>query len=113
MGKWVATSLTECLAEKTGLKLAECLAKKTRLKKSACLEVLKILAETVTRELDRTGKVVLPGVCKFKTRVKPAAVSEGFPVAALQKSLVRSWSPSLRRGSAPPSRGGKTMHPRQ
>ena len=73
MGKRIATSLTTAPRGITITVIAECLAEKTGLKKSACLKVLKILAETVTREFDRAGNVVLPGVCMFKTRVKPAA----------------------------------------
>merc|ERR1712060_701517 len=52
--------------------LAEALAEGTELKKSECLKVLTSLAEVVTKEVKKTGKVTIPGVAMIKTRVKPA-----------------------------------------
>merc|ERR1712187_717532 len=88
--------------------LAEAMAEKTELKKSACLKVITSLAEVVTQEVKKTGKVMLPGVCMLKTRVKPATkagkrevfgkvvmvkaklaktIVKVFPAAALKKSI--------------------------
>merc|ERR1719168_341448 len=88
--------------------LADELAVKTELKKSVCLKVITSLAEVVTKEVKKTGKVVLPGVCMLKTRVKPATkagkrevfgkvvmvsakpaktIVKAFPAAALKKSI--------------------------
>merc|ERR1712060_11118 len=91
---------------KTGL--AEALATSTELKKSDCLKVMAALAEVVTKEVKKTGKVTLPGLCMVKTRTKPATkagkrevfgkvvmvkakpaktIVKCFPVAALKKSI--------------------------
>merc|ERR1712060_280471 len=88
--------------------MAEAMAEKTWVKKSACLKVITSLAEVVTQEVKKTGKVVLPGVCMLKTRVKPATkagkrevfgkvvmvkakpaktIVKAFPVAALKKNI--------------------------
>merc|ERR1712194_910000 len=55
---------------KTGL--AEAIASSTELKKSDCAKVLASLAVVVTKEVKKTGKVTIPGLCMIKTRVKPA-----------------------------------------
>merc|ERR1712217_460960 len=52
--------------------LAESLASATELKKSDCMKVLTHLSEIVTKEVKKSGKVTLPGVCMIKTRKKPA-----------------------------------------
>merc|ERR1719352_227953 len=88
--------------------LAEAVATTTELKKSDCMKILTSLAEVVTKEVKKTGKVTIPGVCMVKTRVKPATkagkremfgkvvlvkakpaktVVKAFPVAALKKSV--------------------------
>merc|ERR1712151_239629 len=88
--------------------LAEAVATSTELKKSGCMKVLTSLAETVGKELKKTGKVTLPGIGMVKTRVKPATkagkreifgkvvmvaakpaktVVKAFPVAALKNSI--------------------------
>merc|ERR1719229_2023582 len=88
--------------------LAEALATSTELKKSDCSKGLTSLAEVVTKELKKTGKVTVPGICMIKTRVKPATkagkremfgkvvkvaakpartIVKAFPVAALKKSI--------------------------
>merc|ERR1740121_296044 len=91
---------------KTGL--AEALATATELKKSDCAKVLTSLAEVVTKEVKKTGKVTIPGLCMIKTRVKPATkagnremfgkvvkvsakpaktVVKAYPVAAIKKAI--------------------------
>ena len=88
--------------------LAEAVAGLTELKKSQCSKVLTSLAEVVTKEVKKTGKVTLPGICMVKTRVKPATkagerevfgkvvmvkakpartVVKAYPASALKKSI--------------------------
>merc|ERR1719476_265324 len=88
--------------------LAEALATATELKKSDCSKVMTSLAEVVSKEVKKTGKVIIPGVAMIKTRVKPATkagkremfgkvvmvaakpaktVVKAFPVGALKKSI--------------------------
>merc|ERR1712187_280264 len=88
--------------------LAESLSSATELKKSECMKVLTHLAEIVSKEAKKTGKVTLPGLCMIKTRTKPATkagkreifgkvvmvkakpaktVVKAFPVAALNNSI--------------------------
>mmetsp|Transcript_109463 Transcript_109463/g.353328 ORF Transcript_109463/g.353328 Transcript_109463/m.353328 type:complete len:109 (-) Transcript_109463:2-328(-) len=89
---------------KTGL--AEAVATATELKKSDIMKVLTSLAEVVQKEVKKTGKVTLPGMCMVKTRLKPATkagkremfgkvcvvkakpartVVKAFPVAAIKQ----------------------------
>merc|ERR1712122_24461 len=55
---------------KTGI--AEAVATSTELKKSECVKVLNSLAEVAAKEVKKTGKFTIPGVCMVKTRLKPA-----------------------------------------
>merc|ERR1712079_353708 len=52
--------------------LADAVAGATEMKKSECMKVITSLAEVVTKELRKTGKVMLPGIAMLKTRKKPA-----------------------------------------
>merc|ERR1711865_190008 len=91
---------------KTGL--AEAIASSTELKKSDCAKVLASLTVVVTKEVKKTGKVTIPGLCMIKTRVKPATkagkremfgqvvmvsakpaktVVKAYPVAAIKKAI--------------------------
>merc|ERR1712107_38168 len=86
----------------------DAIAAATQLKKSECSKVLDSLAAIASKEVKKTGKVVVPGVCMIKTRLKPATkagkremfgkvvvvkpkpaktVVKAFPVAALKKSV--------------------------
>merc|ERR1712047_31782 len=88
--------------------LCDAIAGQTELKKSQCSKVLDGLAAIVTKEVKKTGKVTIPGVCMVKTRLKPAqkagkremfgkvvvvkakpakTIVKAFPVAALKKSI--------------------------
>jgi len=88
--------------------IAEALSTSTETKKSLCGQILNSLAEIVTQEVKSTGVFTIPGVCKIKTRVKPATkagkrevfgkvvmvkakparkVVKAFPVSALKKSV--------------------------
>merc|ERR1711939_342301 len=52
--------------------IAEQLATACELKKSECAKVLNSLAEIATAEVKKTGIFSLPGLCRLKTRTKPA-----------------------------------------
>merc|ERR1711994_548265 len=88
--------------------LADEIAGKTELKRKVCLAMLQTLAEVVTREVKKTGKVTIPGVAMLKTRRKPATkagkremfgevqivkaksaktIVKAFPVAAIKKAV--------------------------
>merc|ERR1719356_910317 len=88
--------------------VAECIADKCEMKKAAASKVLEALSELITKEVVKTGKFILPGVCMIKTKVKPATkagtrnifgkdvkvkakpaktVVKAFPVAALKQSV--------------------------
>merc|ERR1711963_647884 len=88
--------------------LADALATANEVKKSQCTKLLGTLATIATTEVKKTGVFTIPGVCRIKTRVKPATkagkreifgkmqivkakpartVVKAFPVAALKKSI--------------------------
>merc|ERR1712003_351787 len=67
MGKGKAASRSMSKSE-----LADAVATAVELKKSQCMKVLTSLADIVSKEVKKTGKVTLPGLCMIKTRVKPA-----------------------------------------
>merc|ERR1712183_127895 len=88
--------------------LAEALATESELKKSVCAKIIGSLTEIATKEVVKTGIFTLPGLCRIKTRVKPATkagkreifgktvmvkakpakkVVKAFPVSALKKSV--------------------------
>merc|ERR1712125_290827 len=88
--------------------LAEAVSTAIEMKKSDCMKILTSLAEVVAKEVKKTGKVTIPGVCMVKTRVKPATkagkremfgkvvlvkakpaktVVKAFPVAAIKKAI--------------------------
>merc|ERR1712137_839646 len=84
--------------------LAEALATATEVKKSQCTKLMATLAEVATEQVKKAGVFTIPGLCRIKTRVKPATkagtremfgkvtvvkakpaktVVKAFPVAAL------------------------------
>merc|ERR1712050_89423 len=88
--------------------LAEALAGEAELKKTVCSKIINSLCGIATKEVVKTGKFVLPGLCMIKTRMKPAQqagkreifgkvvmvkakpakkIVKAFPVAALRKSV--------------------------
>merc|ERR1711874_958405 len=88
--------------------LAEALATESELKKSVCAKIIGSLADIATKEVAKTGIFTLPGLCRIKTRMKPATkagkrevfgkvvmvkakpakkVVKAFPVAALKASV--------------------------
>merc|ERR1712040_12328 len=88
--------------------LAQALADGTELKKTQVTKVLDTLASVASREVKKTGKCTIPGLCMIKTRLKPATkagkreifgkmvmvkakpaktIVKAFAVAALKKSV--------------------------
>merc|ERR1719148_505540 len=106
--KAMKTKAMKAVKSMTKTGLADALATATELKKSDCAKVLTSLAEVVTKEVKKTGKVTIPGIAMIKTRVKPATkagkremfgkvvmvaakpaktVVKAFCVAAIKKSI--------------------------
>merc|ERR1711972_1016142 len=88
--------------------LAQALADGTELKKTQVTKVLDTLASVATKEVKKTGKCTIPGLCMIKTRLNPATkagkreifgkmvmvkakpaktIVKGYCVAALKKSV--------------------------
>merc|ERR1712190_42273 len=88
--------------------IAEALASSCELKKSVCSKFIDSLAEIATKEVAKTGLFSLPGLCRLKTRTKPATkagkrevfgkvvmvkakparkIVKAYPAAALKKSI--------------------------
>ena len=88
--------------------IADALAEKCELKKSVATKVINSLAEVATAEVKKAGVFTIPGLCRIKTRMKPATkagkremfgkmtivkakpakkVVKAFPVAALKSSI--------------------------
>merc|ERR1719293_445358 len=88
--------------------LADALATGTEVKKSQCTKLLDSLAKIATTEVKKAGVFTIPGVCRIKTRVKPATkagkreifgkmqivkakpartIVKAYPVAALKKTI--------------------------
>merc|ERR1711862_977269 len=88
--------------------IAEALATSCELKKSMCSKCIDSLVEIATKEVGKAGVFSLPGLCRLKTRTKPATkagekevfgkvvmvkakparkVVKAFPAAALKKSI--------------------------
>merc|ERR1712072_786982 len=55
--------------------ICDSLAVSTALKKKECSTILDALTALGTKEVKKTGKFVLPGLCMIKTRIKPATVA--------------------------------------
>merc|ERR1711897_19615 len=88
--------------------IAEALATSCELKKTVCSKLIDSLAEIATTEVGKTGLSSLPGLCRLKTRTKPATkagerevfgkvvmvkakparkIVKAFPAAALKNSI--------------------------
>merc|ERR1712061_773911 len=52
--------------------IAKSLASSCELKQKVCTKVMNALAEIATKEVTKTGVFSLPGLCRLKTRTKPA-----------------------------------------
>merc|ERR1712110_768801 len=88
--------------------LADALATGAEIKKSQCTKVLANLATIATTEVKKAGVFTIPGLCRIKTRTKPATkagkreifgkmqivkakpartIVKAFPVSALKNSI--------------------------
>merc|ERR1711972_902627 len=88
--------------------IAEALATSCELKKTVCSKLIDSLTEIATTEVGKTGLFSLPGLCRLKTRTKPATkagksevfgkvvmvkakparkIVKAFPAAALKNSI--------------------------
>merc|ERR1712207_83671 len=88
--------------------LADALAEKCELKRTQCTKAINSLAEIAAKEVKSNGVFTVPGLCRIKTRVKPATkagkremfgkmvivkaqpaktVVKAFAVAALKRSI--------------------------
>merc|ERR1719378_639998 len=88
--------------------LTKAIADEHGLKAKVCSEVLESFVAIATSEVKKTGIFTIPGLCRIKTRVKPATkagvrtmfgkevkvaakpaktVVKAFPVAALKKQI--------------------------
>merc|ERR1719325_191994 len=88
--------------------IADAVAEKCELKKSMAAKVINSLAEIATAEVKKAGIFTVPGLCRIKTRMKPATkagkkevfgkmmivkakpakkIVKAFPVAALKASI--------------------------
>merc|ERR1712129_625077 len=52
--------------------IAAALAKATELKPKLCKKALETLTAVATKEVKKTGKFTIPGLCRLQTRMKPA-----------------------------------------
>merc|ERR1712087_682740 len=52
--------------------IAKTLAGSLALKQRVCSTLLKSLADVATKEVKKTGVFAIPGLCRLKTRTKPA-----------------------------------------
>ena len=88
--------------------IADSLAAKCELKRAVASKIINSLAEIGTAEVKKSGIFTIPGLCRIKTRMKPATkagkremfgkmtivkakpakkVVKAFPVAALKASI--------------------------
>merc|ERR1711920_407983 len=102
-----ATTKTAARAMTKG-NIAKALADGLELKQKVCSKLLNSLAEVATKEVKKAGVFAVPGLCRLKTRTKPATkagkseifgkvvmvkakpakkIVKAYPVAALKKSI--------------------------
>merc|ERR1712227_241757 len=88
--------------------IAKALATKFELKQGVCNTLLNSLASIAQKETKKTGVFAIPGICRLKTRVKPATkagereifgkavmvkakpaktIVKAYPVAAIKKTI--------------------------
>merc|ERR1711972_134478 len=68
--------------------LADAIATACEIKKAVANKALATLAEVGTAEVKKSGVFTIPGLCRIKTRKKPAkTVVKAFAVAALKKEF--------------------------
>merc|ERR1712083_767328 len=88
--------------------IAKAIANQLELKQKVCAKMLNIIAEVATKEVKKQGLFAIPGLCRIKTRTKPATKAgkremfgkvvmvkakpakkmvKAYPVAALKRSI--------------------------
>ena len=88
--------------------MTKSLATEHSLKQKACSDVINSLVAIATQEVKKTGVFTIPGLCRLKTRTKPATkagvrvmfgkemkvkakpaktIVKAYPVAALKKQI--------------------------
>merc|ERR1712228_60567 len=88
--------------------LMKALATEHGLKQKACTQVINSFVDLATKEVKKTGIFTIPGICRIKTRTKPATkagvrvmfgketkvkakpaktIVKAFPVSALKKQF--------------------------
>merc|ERR1719473_1778888 len=88
--------------------LADALATEFDLKRAQASKVIETLADVAIKEVKSSGKFIIPGICRIKTRVKPATkagvrnifgkdvrvsakpaktIVKAYPVQALKKQI--------------------------
>merc|ERR1712070_155693 len=88
--------------------MTKALATEHSLKQKACSEVINSIVAIATQEVKKTGVFTIPGLCRLKTRTKPATkagvrtmfgkevkvkakaaktIVKAYPVAALKKQI--------------------------
>merc|ERR1712108_8602 len=107
MGKRTGSPISSCTMLPP-MKSMKAVANEHGMKQKACSQVMGSLAALATKEVKKTGVFTLPGLCRIKTRVKPATkagvrvmfgketkvkakpaktIVKAFPVAALKKQI--------------------------
>merc|ERR1711977_473070 len=111
---WSSAMLPPMKSMKKGAKamtkgaLAKAIATEHGLKQKACTEVLNSFVSIATTEVKKSGVFTIPGICRIKTRTKPATkagvrmmfgqetkvkakpartIVKAYPVAALKKQI--------------------------
>merc|ERR1712110_340437 len=88
--------------------IAKAIATGLELKQKVCMNMLNIIADVATKEVKKKGLFAIPGLCRLKTRTKPATkagerevfgkvmmvkakpakkIVKAYPVAALKRSI--------------------------
>ena len=76
--------------------LADAVATKCELKKSVASKVINELAEIATAEVKKAGVFTVPGLCRIKTRMKPATKAGKREMFVMVFPL-RPWKPASRQ----------------
>merc|ERR1712034_50750 len=69
MGKSIKAGTTKAMTKGT---LTKALATEHDLKQKVCSQVVESFAAIATQEVKKTGVFIVPGLCRIKTRTKPA-----------------------------------------
>merc|ERR1712050_233647 len=88
--------------------IAEAIATACEVKKSVAAQMLDALAEVATTETKKTGVFALPGLCRLKTRMKPAQKAGKREVFG--KVVMVKAKPAKKNCQSFPSRGVESEH---